>query len=129
MVTGQKWNRVVISYLQGQTLTLVLNRFKPSADGWRSSESDNDAVQCLSLWQREGNYLSVLRTNQKRMEATWGPIIFPRGWGVRLLYAHWALNIASNLLIAPLLRLHYASWAYLRSSYVHIAQPLRLWHS
>ena len=39
-------------------------------------ESDNDAVQ--SICQREGNYLSVLRTNQKRMEAILGPRIFPR---------------------------------------------------
>ena len=90
MVTGQERNRVAMSYLQHQTLTLVLNRFKTSAEGWRPSESDNDAVQ--SLWQRAGNYLSVLRMNQKRMEATWGPSIFPLDWSLRLLYAHWALN-------------------------------------
>ena len=39
-----------MSYLQRQTLALVLNRFKTNAEGWRSGESDNDAVQ--SLWQR-----------------------------------------------------------------------------
>ena len=72
-MTGQKRIRIAMSYLQRQTLTLVLNRFKTNAEGWRSGESDNDAVQ--SLWQREGNYLSVLRTNQKRMEATLGPRI------------------------------------------------------
>ena len=53
-------------------------------------ESDNDAVQ--SICQREGNYLSVLRTNQKRMEATLGPRIFPRDRNVQQLYAHCALN-------------------------------------
>ena len=52
--------------------------------------ADNDAVQ--SLWQREGNYLGVLRTNQKRMEATLGPKIFPRYRNLRQLYAHCALN-------------------------------------
>ena len=45
MVTGQKRNRVAMSYLKRQTLKLVLNRFKTSAEGWRSGESDNDAVQ------------------------------------------------------------------------------------
>ena len=61
-----------MSYLKRPTLTLVLNRFKTSAEGWRSGrESDNDAVQ--SICQREGNYLSVLRTNQKRMERLWVP--------------------------------------------------------
>ena len=53
-------------------------------------ESDNDAVQ--SICQREGNYLSVLRTNQKRMEATLGPRIFTRDRNVQQLYAHCALN-------------------------------------
>ena len=40
----------------------------------------------------EGNYLSVLRTIQKRMEATLGSIIFPRDRNLRQLYAHCALN-------------------------------------
>ena len=75
METGQKRNRVAMSYLQRQPLTLVLNRFKTSAEGWRSGESDNDAVQ--SRWQHEGNYLSVLRTNQvgvpKFPHASWAP--------------------------------------------------------
>ena len=73
-----------MSYLKRQTLKLVLNRFKTSAEGWRSGESDTDAVQ--SLWQREGNYLSVRRTIQKRMEATLGSIIFPRDRNLRQLY-------------------------------------------
>ena len=80
-----------MSYLKRQTVTLLLNRFKTSPEGWRSGESDNDAVQ--SLWQREGNYLSVLRTNQKRMEATLGLIVIPRDRNLRQLYAHCALNI------------------------------------
>ena len=79
-----------MSYLKRQALTLLLNRFKTSAEGWRSGESDNDAVQ--SLWQREWNYLSVLRTNQRRMEATLGPIIFPCDRNLRQLYAHCGLN-------------------------------------
>ena len=68
-------------------------------------ESDNDAVQ--SICQREGNYLSVLRTNQKRMEATLGPRIFPRDRNVQQLYAHCDLSIrASILFIVPLSRFH-----------------------
>ena len=35
---------VAMSYLKRQTLTLLLNRFKTSAERWRSGESDNDAV-------------------------------------------------------------------------------------
>ena len=80
-----------MSYLKRPTLTLVLNMFKTSARrGVALWESDNDAVQ--SICQREGNYLSVLRTNQKRMEATLGPRIFPRDRNVQHLYAHCALN-------------------------------------
>ena len=79
-----------MSHLVRQTLTLVLNMFKASAEGWRSGESDNDTVQ--SPWRRKGNYLSVLRTNQKRMEATLGPRIFPCDRNVRQLYAHCAIN-------------------------------------
>ena len=101
MVTGQKQNRVAMSYLKRQTLTLLLNRFKTSPEGWRSGESDNDAVQ--SLWQREGNYLSILRTNQKRMEATLDPIIFPRDRNLRQLYTLIVLSIRAYILfIVPL---------------------------
>ena len=117
-----------MSYLKRPTLKLVLNRFKTSAEGWRSGESDNDAVQ--SLWQREGNYLSVLRTIQKRMEATLGSIIFPPDRNLRQLYAHCALNTCLYPFQCAVIALPlYASWAYSRSSYVNIALPLRLWRS
>ena len=79
-------NRIAMSYLQRQTLTLVLNRFKTNAEGWRSGE------RVQSLWQCEGNFLSVLRTNQKRMEATLGPRTFPLDRNVKQLYAHCARN-------------------------------------
>ena len=106
-----------MSYLKRQTLKLVLNRFKTSAEGWRSGESDNDAVQ--SPWQREGNYLSVLRTNQKRMEATLGSIIFPRDRNLRQMYAHCALNTCLYPFQCAIITLPlYASWAYSRSSLI-----------
>ena len=38
-------------------------------------------------------YLSILRTKQKRMEATLGPRIFPRDRNLWQLYAHCALNM------------------------------------
>ena len=121
---GQKRNRVAMSYLQRQTLTLVLNRFKTSAESWRSGESDNEAGQ--SLWEREGNYLSEMRTNQKRIGVPESSHVA----GVCDCCTLIGLSIrASTLLIAPLLRFHYASRAYLRSSYVHAALPLRLWRS
>ena len=81
---------VAMSYLMRQTLTFVLNRYKTSAECWRSGESNGDAVQ--SLWQREGNYLNEMRTNQKRMEATLGPRIFQHDRNLRQLYAHCALH-------------------------------------
>ena len=43
---------------------LCLFWFKTRAECRRSGESDNDTEQ--SLWQREGNYTSGLKTNQKR---------------------------------------------------------------
>ena len=131
-----------MSYLQRQPLTLVLNRFKTNAEGWRSGE------RVQSLWQREGNFLSVLRTNQKRMEATLGPRIFPLDRNVKQLYAHCALNTSLILFIVPLSRFHshvtgmcnscklivlligasilFIALCHYRAS---IAPPLRLWRS
>ena len=47
-MTGQKRNRIDMSYLQRQTLTLVLNRFKTNAEGWRSGESDNGSTVTMA---------------------------------------------------------------------------------
>ena len=76
-VKGAIGNRVAMSYLERQTLTLVLSMFKTSAEGRRSGESDIDAVQ--SPWQRDWSLMSVLRTKQKHKKASWGPRIFPCG--------------------------------------------------
>ena len=70
LVTSQRRNRVAMSYLERQTLTLVLSMFKTSAEGRRSGESDIDAVQ--SPWQREWSLMSVLRTKQKHKKSELG---------------------------------------------------------
>ena len=80
-----------MSYLKRPILTLVLNRFKTSAEGWRSVRAT--MTQYSRYVSAKGTiYLSVLRTNQKRMETTLGPRIFPRDRNVQQLYAHCALN-------------------------------------
>ena len=43
-----------MSYLKHQALTLLLNRFKTSAEGWRSGKSDNDVVQSLGSAKGKG---------------------------------------------------------------------------
>ena len=57
---------------------------------WRESTVDRAARR--ELLERIENFLSVLRTNQKRMEATLGPRNFPLDRNVKQLYAHCALN-------------------------------------
>ena len=89
-----------MSYLKRPILTLVLNRFKQVLNLFWTGSKQAQRGGALGEWQwrstvdnqREGNYLSVLRTNQKRMEATLGPRIFPRDRNVQQLYAHSALN-------------------------------------
>ena len=89
------WSRVKAGQgrhelLEAPNLDACFEQVQNKRRGVALWESDNDAGQ--SLWEHEGNYLSVLRTNQKRMEATLDPRIFPRDRNVQQLYAHCALN-------------------------------------
>ena len=77
-----------MSYLKRPTLTLVLNRFKTSAEGWRSGR----ATMTVDMSARRELLERLENESKACMEATLGPRIFPRDRNVQQLYAHCALN-------------------------------------
>ena len=88
-------------YLKRQTLTLVLNRFKTSADGWRSGERDNDAVA------RAARRKLLERIEKRIWKRLWVPLSSHMTgiWDSCTLIV---LSIrASIIFIVPLSRFHY----------------------